>query len=87
MIAWLKGLASAFVAGAAGGILLMIKDPMHFSPQHAQEMLWPCIAFGLIGLALYAAPSPFKKDNKEKDEVSKETLQRYQGRGEGYGQS
>lgn len=78
MLAWFKTIFGGFIAGVGGGAIIMIGDPRHFNLQHAQEMLWPCIGFGIIGASLLAKGSPFAK--KDDDEVSKETLQRYQGR-------
>lgn len=80
-MAWLKGVLAAFIAGVAGGILLMLKDPHHFNLMQAQEMFWPCIGFGLVGMALYMVKSPFtvEKEKKE-DALSQEALSRYQNR-------
>lgn len=75
---WLKGLLAAFISGAAGGILLMLKDPHHFNLAQAQEMVWPCIGFGLVGLALYLVKSPLTTEKeKVENEVSQKALQRY----------
>lgn len=78
MLPWIKTIVVGFITGVGGGVIFTIGDPHSFTYDHFIKMIWPCIAFGLLGAAAFAVKSPFKTE--EKDEVSKETLQRYKGR-------
>ena len=80
MVKWLKTIGFGFISGAFGGAVISIKDPSQFGPENLHAMIWPCIAFGILGAAAFAAKSPFHEESK--DEVSKETLQRIQDRNE-----
>jgi hypothetical protein len=78
MLAWIKLIIGGFISGLFGGAVLMIGDPRHFNLQRAEEMIWPCIAFGILGAAMLWLKSPFHKEDA--NEISQEALQRIKDR-------
>lgn len=79
MLAWAKTIFAGFISGVGGGVIFSIGDPHSFTHEQFTQMIWPCIAFGLLGAAAFAVKSPFSQ--KDDDGISKETLQRYKDRG------
>lgn len=57
--AWLAGLASAFISGAASAVTLMVVDPAHFNIHEGLYTVGTvALVTGAVGAAFYLKQSP-----------------------------
>jgi hypothetical protein len=59
---WLKAIFAAFIAGAAGSLVVTISDPAAFDLAKLKRALFVAIVTGIIGAAGYVMRSPLPAD-------------------------
>jgi fucose permease len=60
---WGKGLLAAFVTGMANSIMVVIVDPVAFSPtEQTSKLAMVALISGIFGAAAYLKQSPLPKD-------------------------